>query len=59
MNLKERILQDTNKLQKLVLDHDKPCIEIVKKAKDLNNNIFQWNMESDKEYINELKFNEL
>lgn len=32
---------------------------MVKKAKDLNNNIFQWNMESDKEYIDKLKLNEL
>ena len=55
MNLKQRILQDTNNLQKLVLDHDKPCIAMVKKAKDLNNKIFAWNIKSDKEYLNKLK----
>ena len=59
MNLKEKILQDTNKLQKLVLEHDKPCIQMVKQVKDLNNKIFLWNMKSDKEYIDELKFKKL
>ena len=51
--------RDTNKLQKLVLDNDKPCIQMVKQVKDLNNKIFLWNLKSDKEYIDELKLNEL
>tara|TARA_Y100001938_G_scaffold139180_1_gene205690 strand:- start:1424 stop:1531 length:108 start_codon:yes stop_codon:yes gene_type:complete len=28
---------------------------MVKKAKDLNNKIFAWNIKSDKEYLNKLK----
>mgnify|MGYP001171792618 FL=1 len=55
MNLKQRILQDTNKLQKMVLDNDKPCIDMVKQVKDLNNKIFAWNITSDKEYCNKLR----
>lgn len=32
---------------------------MVKQVKDLNNKIFLWNLKSDKEYIDELKLNEL
>lgn len=32
---------------------------MVKQVKDLNNKIFLWNMKSDKEYIDELKFKKL
>ena len=49
------MLQDTNKLQKLVLEHDKPCIAMVKQVKDLNNKIFLWNVKSGKEYCDKLK----
>ena len=47
---KNKILQNSNELNRLVLKNDKPTIEIVKKAKDLNNKIFAWTMQSDKEY---------
>ena len=46
-------------IQKLVLDHDKPCIAMVKQVKDLNNKIFLWNVRSDKEYCNKLKNEEI
>ena len=56
---KNKILQNSNELNRLVLNNDKPTIEIIKKAKDLNNKIFAWTMQSDKEDIKNIKLNEL
>ena len=40
---------DTNNM--LVLDHDKPCIAMVKQVKDLNNKIFLWNVRMTKNIV--------
>ena len=56
---KNKILENSNELNRLVLKNDKPTIEIIKKAKDLNNKIFAWTMQSDKEDIKNIKLNEL
>lgn len=45
---KKQILRENNEISKMVLDQDKPSIDLVKKARDLKTLVKNWTTDSDK-----------
>ena len=45
---KKQILRENNEISKMVLDQDKPSIDLVKKTRDLKTLVKNWTTDSDK-----------
>jgi hypothetical protein len=45
---KKQILRENNEISKMVLDQDKPSIDLIKKTRDLKTLVKNWTTDSDK-----------